>query len=63
MNKNAVQWYKQNLYETLKTWPKRAKWPLKSGVLGSKSGSLGLKNYEPATKIERQNGAKCKFFS
>ena len=49
---------KQNLFETLKQGSKEAKCSLKSGVLGAKSGNLGLKNYEPATKLERQNGAK-----
>jgi hypothetical protein len=24
---------------------------------------LGMKNYEPSTKLERLNGAKCGFFS
>ena len=33
----------------------------KSGVLGAKSGFLELKKYELATKLERQNGAKCMF--
>ena len=32
---------------------------LKSRFLGVKSEYLGLKNYELATKLERQNGAKC----
>ena len=34
---------------------------VKSRVLGAKSGDLGMKNYEPATKLERLNGAKCWF--
>ena len=38
---------------------KGAKRPSKSRVLGVKSAYLELKNYELATKIERQNGAKC----
>ena len=54
--------YKQNLLEPSKTWPKGAKWTLKSGVLGAKSVFWVLKNYELATKIERQSGAKCRFF-
>ncbi len=37
-HKNALQWYKYNPFEPLKTWPKRAKHPLKSGILGAKSG-------------------------
>ena len=40
--------------------PKVAKHPSKSGVLEAKSGYLGLKNYEPSAKLERQNGAKCR---
>jgi len=60
-HKNAQQWYKQNPFEPLNTWLKRAKHLLKSGVLGVKSGKLGLKKYEVATKLERQNGAKCRF--
>ena len=42
----------------LKTWLKRAKQPLKSGFLGAKSGQLGVRNNELASKLERQNGAK-----
>ena len=29
-------------------------------ILGAKSELLDLKNYELATKLERQNGAKCR---
>ena len=32
-------------------------------ILGAKSEFLDLKNYELATKLERQNGAKRKLFS
>ena len=53
--------YKQNLLEASKTRLKRAKQPLKSGILGAESGKLELKKYELATKLERQNGAKCRF--
>ena len=35
---------------------------LKSRFLGVKSGLLGLKNYVPATKLERQNGTKRRFW-
>ena len=42
----------------LKTWPKRAKWSLKSGILGAKSAKLDVRNNELATKLERLNGAK-----
>ena len=59
-HKNTLQWYKYNPFEPLKTWLRRAKHPLKSGILGAKSGDLGMKNYEPATKLERQNDAKCR---
>ena len=34
---------------------------LKSRVLGAKSVFSGRKNYELATKLERRNGAKCRF--
>ena len=61
-HKNTLEWYKYNPLELLKIWLKGAKWPLKSGFLGVKSGYLGLENDEPATKLERQNGAKCKQF-
>ena len=44
---------KQNLFEALKQGLKREKCSLKNGVLGAKSGNLGLKNYEPGTKLER----------
>jgi len=44
----------------MKTWQKRAKQVRKSGVLGAKSKFFDLKKYEVATKIERQNGAKCR---
>ena len=29
-------------------------------ILGAKSEFLDLENYELATKLERQNGAKCR---
>ena len=57
-HKNTVKWYKQDLFDPLKYGSNGAKHPLKSGVLGAKSGDLGMKNYEPATKLEGQNGAK-----
>ena len=47
----------------MKHMTKRAKQPSKSGILGSKSGYLGFKNYELATNLERLNGAKCSFCS
>ena len=55
--------YKQNLFEPLKYGSKEAKHPLKSGVLGAKSGFWGFKNHEPSAKLERLNGAKRRFFS
>jgi len=57
-HKNTVKWYKQDLFVPLKYGSNGAKHTLKSGVLGAKSGDLGMKNYEFATKLERQNGAK-----
>ena len=45
----------------MKHMSKRGKITIKSGVLGDKSRKLGLKNHEPSVKLERQNGAKCKF--
>ena len=42
---------------------KKAKWWLKSGVWGSKSGFLGCKNHELATNLEGLNGTKCRSFS
>jgi len=63
VHKYPLKWYKQNPSEPLKTGVKREKWASKRGVLGAKSRYLGLKNYGPATKIERQNGAKCRLCS
>ena len=47
----------------MKNRAKRAKQPLKSGVLGAKSDILGIKKYELTTKLERLNGAKCRLRS
>ena len=47
----------------MKHMVKRAKWWLKSEVLGAKSGLLGVKNNELATNLERLNGTKCRSFS
>jgi len=55
-HKDALQWYKYNLCEPSKTRRKRAIQPLKSRILGVKSGLLGL-------KLERQNGTKRKICS
>ena len=57
-HKYTFKWHKQDLFDSLKYGSNGAKHTLKSGVLGAKSGDLGMKNYEPATKLERQNGAK-----
>ena len=59
-HKNTVKLYKQDLFDPLKYGSNGEKHTLKSGVLGAKSGDLGMKNYEPATKLERQNDAKCR---
>jgi len=55
-----LKWYRQKLFKPLKTWPKRAKYPPKSGVLGAKSREMGLKKCELATKLEMLFGAKCR---
>jgi len=62
-HKNTLKWYKQNFLVSLKTWLRGAKYPLKSGVLGGKSALLDMKIFEPADKLERQNGAKCRLFA
>ena len=45
----------------MKHMPERGKMDIKSGVLGAKSGFLELKKYGWTTKLEGQNGAKCRF--
>ena len=52
-HKNTVKWYKQDLFDPLKYGSNGAKHTLKSGVLGAKSGDLGVKRYEVATNLER----------
>ena len=47
-HKDALQWYKYNLCEPSKTRRKRAIQPLKSRILGVKSGLLGLKMVQNA---------------
>ena len=47
----------------MKNMAKRGKMVVKKWVLGAKSGYSELKKYELATKLERLNGAKCRFFS
>ena len=41
----------------------KGKIAVKKQVLGIKSESLGSRNYEPSAKLERQNGAKCRFIA
>jgi len=62
-HKNTPQWYKHNLLEPQETRLEWAKQPSKSGILGVKSAYLDPKNDGLATKIERQNGAKCRLYS
>jgi len=57
------KWYKQTPFGPLKTWLKRAKYPLKSGILGAKCRFLGVKKQRAWHQIERQNGAKCNWGS
>ncbi len=47
----------------MKYMARKGKMVVKSGVLGAKSGFWGCKNHGLATKLERQNGAKCRWFS
>ena len=42
----------------MRNMAEKGKTPLKSGILGCKSGFLGVENNELATKLERQKGAK-----
>ena len=44
----------------MKHMAKKGKIAVKKWVLGAKSKFFDLKKYEVATKIERQNGAKCR---
>ena len=62
-HKNTLKWHKQNLFDPLKYGSNGAKHTLKSGVLGGKSGFWGCKNHELETKLERQNGAKCRSYA
>ena len=45
----------------MKYMARKGKMGLKSRVLGAKSAKLDVKNNELATKLERQNGAKCRY--
>ena len=47
----------------MKNMAKKSKMAIKKWVLGAKSGFLGCKNNELASKMERQNGAKCRYSS
>ena len=42
---------------------RRGKTTIKKWFLGVKSALLGFKNYELASKLEKQNGAKCRLLS
>ena len=44
----------------MKHMAEKGKMDIKSEVLGAKSRYLELKKYGLATKLERQNGAKCR---
>ena len=44
----------------MKHMAKKGKIAVKKWVLGGQKQVFGLKKYEVATKIERQNGAKCR---
>ena len=43
----------------MKNRAKKGKMAIKKWFFRAKSEFLALKNYEPATKLERQYGAKC----
>ena len=47
----------------MKNRAEQGKIAIKKWVLRAKSGLLGTKNNELATKLERLNGAKCRFFA
>ena len=47
----------------MKHMAKKDKIAVKKWGLGAKSGNLDVDNNELATKLERQNGAKCRLFS
>jgi len=47
----------------MKNRAEKGKIAIKKWFLGAKSTFLGAKNNEPATKLERQNGAKCRLFA
>ena len=47
----------------MKHMVEKGKMDIKSEVLRAKSGFLELKKYELATKLESQNGAKCRLMT
>lgn len=47
----------------MKYMAKKGKMVVKKWVLGSKSGFWGCKNYGLGANLERQNGAKYRWFS
>ena len=62
-HKYPQEWYKYNLLEPRNMWLIGAECSSKSGFLGVKWVYLGLKKIRLPTKLERQNGAKCRFCS
>ena len=50
-------------FRTIKNRVRKGKMGVKNCFLAVKSRFLACKNYELATKLERQNGAKCRFGS
>ena len=45
----------------MKNMAEKGKIVAKKCDFGGKNRVIGFKKYEPATKLERQNGAKCRF--
>ena len=52
-HKYSLKRYRQKLFKPLKTWPKRAKHPSKSGVLGAKSGENGLEKMRAGNQTRK----------
>ena len=50
-------------FRTIKNRVRKGKMGVKNLLFSSKKQVFGLQNYELATKLERQNGAKCRFYS
>ena len=47
----------------MKNMAKRGKMAVKKWVFRGKKRVFGVEKYELATKLERLNGTKCRFFS